>query len=326
MLLLVRETLMLKGKTHDRIGEVVGWIQRVLQTGKFPNTNIDGKAWAAGSIEASRANRDFAGGYKFAFSAFKGDWEARVQIHKLQRSYLHNNICEHCPACKTDNAFNYRNFAPDAPYTQVCFTHAQYLLMNPPELHSSWVNVPGWTKGVACLVVPSLVCAHIEKKIGDGIRLQDLNSELEGRVWKHYKIWCRQCKVPGCGHRFNLSRFGRESWVTYPELHSCYKAYTVKMMIYWVHAFLSDEDVGVPGGDDRIHVSYSLSKMQWLFDRSGSFLATSVKEDAVRWEHCYQDEDLMKQIGNIASSTHPFTMDKVSCSRYRAMLEFGDIW
>ena len=146
MLLLVRETLMLKGKTHDRIGEVVGWIQRVLQTGKFPNTNIDGKAWAAGSIEASRANRDFAGGYKFAFSAFKGDWEARVQIHKLQRSYLHNNICEHCPACKTDNAFNYRNFAPDAPYTQVCFTHAQYLLMNPPELHSSWVNVPGWTK------------------------------------------------------------------------------------------------------------------------------------------------------------------------------------
>ena len=112
-------------------------------------------------------------------------------------------------------------------------------------------------------MVPSLVCAHIDKKIGDGIRLQDLNSELEGRVWKHYKIWCRQCKVPGCGHRFNLSRFGRESWVTYPELHSCYKAYTVKMMIYWVHAFLSDEDVGVPGGDDRIHVSYSLSKMQW---------------------------------------------------------------
>ena len=34
----------------------------------------------------------------------------------------------------------------------------------------------------------------------------------------------------------------------------------------------------------------------------------------------------MKQIGNIASSTHPFTMDKVTCNRYRALLEFGDVF
>ncbi|CAE7838956.1 unnamed protein product [Symbiodinium necroappetens] len=387
LLLLVRETLVVKPSTHDRIGEVVGWIQRVLQTGKYPDKDINGQSWPVGSREERLANLEFAGGYKCAFSAFKGDWEARVLIHKLQRSYNHINICEHCPACKSNNAFNYRNFSPDAAYLDVSFTHAQYLVMTPPEFHSSWLNVPGWTKdrnledllhvlhqGVACFVVPGLVCAHVEAKLGDGIRLQDLGFELENRVWKHYKAWCRRTKVAGCGHRFNLTRFGREQWGYYPELHSCYKAYTVKMLIYWVYAFLCDEDRNVPNSGNRLRLSYALAKTQWLFDRSGPFLTRQVKDEAVylglsflllyqflavenipqhkrnwkivpkfhsflhllqyvkrtsrnpRWEHCYQDEDLMKQIGNIASSTHPFTMDKVTCNRYRALLEFGDVF
>lgn len=48
-----------------------------------------------------------------------------------------------------------------------------------------------------------------------------------------------------------------------------------------------------------------------------------------RFEHCYQDEDLMQQIGRIASRTHPVTMEKVTLSRYRALLQlftFKDGW
>ena len=41
----------------------------------------------------------------------------------------------------------------------------------------------------------------------------------------------------------------------------------------------------------------------------------------LRYEHCYQDEDLMKQIGSIASRTHPLTMEKVTLGRYRALLQ-----
>ncbi|OLP77438.1 hypothetical protein AK812_SmicGene42495 [Symbiodinium microadriaticum] len=111
--------------------------------------------------------------------------------------------------------------------------------------------------------------------------LQDMGSELENNVWKHYKAWCRKTKVAGCGHRFNLTRFGREQWGSYPELQSCYKAYTVKMMIYWVYAFLCDENHNVPNGGNRLKLSYALAKMQWLFDRSGSFLSTAVKDEAV---------------------------------------------
>ena len=145
-MLLVRENLVWKPFTHDRIAELIGWIQGVLQRGVFPEHDFEGNAWPRGSPEAEKANRPFAGGYKLAFSGFKGDWEARVLLHKLPRSYNHNYICEHCPASKLSGAFNYRNFAPDAPYLQAQFTHNQYLLMTPPELRSSWTHVPGWTK------------------------------------------------------------------------------------------------------------------------------------------------------------------------------------
>ena len=146
MMLLAREPLIWKPFTHDRIGEVVGWVQTVLQSGKFPATDFNGDPWPEGSAEAERANELIAGGYMFAFSGFKGDWEARVIVHKLQRGYNHNNICEHCPASRLDTAFNYRNFALDAPYLDVLFTHDQFMIMTPPEKQSSWQTVPGWTK------------------------------------------------------------------------------------------------------------------------------------------------------------------------------------
>ena len=40
-----------------------------------------------------------------------------------------------------------------------------------------------------------------------------------------------------------------------------------------------------------------------------------------RFEHCYQDEDLMKQVGKIASRTHPSTLEKVTLQRYRALIQ-----
>lgn len=53
-------------------------------------------------------------------------------------------------------------------------------------------------------------------------------------------------------------------------------------MIYWVHAFLSDEDQNLPNGNDRRRLSYALAKVQWNFDRSGSFLSTSVRDESVQ--------------------------------------------
>ena len=41
----------------------------------------------------------------------------------------------------------------------------------------------------------------------------------------------------------------------------------------------------------------------------------------VRFEHCYQDEDLMQQVGRIASRTHPATLERVTLQRYRALVQ-----
>ena len=146
LFVLVRENMIWKPHTHDRIADVIGWVQTVLQTGRFPECDFNGSKWPSNSKEAEKAGDWFAGGYRFAFSAFKGDWEARVTVHKLQRSYNHNNVCEHCAATKVQNEFNYRNFSPRAPYLDVTFTHNDYLLMTPDHLQSHWINVPGWTK------------------------------------------------------------------------------------------------------------------------------------------------------------------------------------
>ncbi|CAK9026587.1 Uncharacterized protein SCF082_LOCUS17564 [Durusdinium trenchii] len=40
-----------------------------------------------------------------------------------------------------------------------------------------------------------------------------------------------------------------------------------------------------------------------------------------RFDHCYQDEDLMRHLGAICSRTHPATMDVVALGRYKALLE-----
>ena len=53
---------------------------------------------------------------------------------------------------------------------------------------------------------------------------------------------------------------------------------------------------------------------------------TKLEPFDLRYEHCYQDEDLMRQLAKIASRTHPNTMDKVTLQRYRSLLELCDMF
>lgn len=41
----------------------------------------------------------------------------------------------------------------------------------------------------------------------------------------------------------------------------------------------------------------------------------------MRFEHCYQDEDLMHQVSKIASRCHVNTMEVTTLSRYTGLLE-----
>ena len=109
VLLVVRDAQLAKPHTHDTIGRLIGWICKTLQGGRFPLLDWQGNAWPLESVEAQRAGLHFTSDkFRCAFAAFKGDLEARVQIHKLVRNYMSNMICEHCAAGKLLNYCDFR--------------------------------------------------------------------------------------------------------------------------------------------------------------------------------------------------------------------------
>ena len=144
VLAVVREATLAKPKTHDQMGKVIGWICECLQRGIYPSSDFRGKPFETGSQAARKAGSEIIPGWRFCFSGFKGDLEARVVIHKFPRNYMANAICEHCPAGRKSCFF--QDFRPQAPYRSLMFTHAHYLMMTPEHKLSSWLHVPGWTK------------------------------------------------------------------------------------------------------------------------------------------------------------------------------------
>ena len=143
--ILVRDNMIVKNKTHDAIGRLVGYMVETLMTGCFPWLDHEGNSFPPGSPASERAGRPFASGWRMAFAGFKGDWEARVIVHKLTRYYRTTFICEHCMASYRDD-FTFADFRVDANSQTVRFTHDQFLAMNPPNDQSSWTTVRGWTK------------------------------------------------------------------------------------------------------------------------------------------------------------------------------------
>ena len=145
VLLLVREYHLVKGQTHDAVGHVISYITEVLRSGLFPLKDLDGADFAPGSKQAMLAGSSFCGGYRACFAGWKGDWEARVQVHKLQRHYGCLQVCEKCPAMKTSDVLSYGDFRPSATHRLLTFSHEEYLDMTPKALQSSWTAVKGWS-------------------------------------------------------------------------------------------------------------------------------------------------------------------------------------
>lgn len=342
LLLLVRDGDLVKPHTHNDIGILIGYIMKVLQTGKFPSTNERGEPFKTGSREATRAEQPFAGGWKCAFSAFKADLEARVMVHQLARNWAADSICEHCLASKTTD-FSYGDFTDNAAYLDVMFDHHQFLLLNPPHRQSTWTNVRGWDKdrnldvshlknkfcldrfflirlypkfvfpkscpkfptsescpksptskdmlhclhqGVAPIAIASLITHHFEDQAPD-LTLAGLNDHLASTAWQHYQVWKqdkREVVVP-TSSRFSGQKFGREKWVEYPELSSCYKGAMVKYMIFWASAFLTAvlETNDNAASRKRAYCSYCLAQFQFLQEVHGPFLSLDVAKEMCHW-------------------------------------------
>ena len=143
--IIVRDNMLVKPKTHDAIGRLVGYMVDVLMTGCYPLLDHEGHAFKLGTLAAERAGQPFASGWSMAFAGFKGDWEARVMVHKITRYYRTTWICEHCVASYKDD-FTFGDFRATAHSQSLRFTNDQFMALNPANDQSSWLHVKGWTK------------------------------------------------------------------------------------------------------------------------------------------------------------------------------------
>ena len=118
-------------------------------------------------------------------------------------------------------------------------------------------------QGVSLCAIAGLLTDHFNSK-HPGQTLAELERCLYS-AYRHYRGWCKSKGLPASSVRFNLNRFGRESWQTMPELTTQYKASTVKYMQYWLHDFLMSEPA-VPDSDNRRNCSYALAMFQFMLD------------------------------------------------------------
>ena len=144
VVIVLRENRIIKEKSHDAVGLLMAYICDTLMSGQFPKLRPDGTAFPPGSKEAKRIGKFFAGGWRFAFAGFKGDWEARVVIHKSKRNYNSTWICDHCMASRVPD-FTFGDFRMSASCLNHRFTHAEYLIMQ-GDKQSTWRYVKGWDK------------------------------------------------------------------------------------------------------------------------------------------------------------------------------------
>lgn len=144
VMVVLRENRMVRRATHDAVAILIAYACETLRSGRFPRTQQNGQAFPAGSVAAQRAGQRFAGGWKLAFAGFKGDWEARVVVHKSKRSYNSINICDHCLASRVSQ-FTFGDFRMDANCLNHRFTHEEYMILQGAQ-QSAWRFVRGWTK------------------------------------------------------------------------------------------------------------------------------------------------------------------------------------
>ena len=117
---------------------------------------------------------------------------------------------------------------------------------------------------------------------------------------------------------------GRRSFKITPKFHSF-----VEMQIYIQTTRRNPRFFGKYNcflNQKKLSVSFSLS-LNFCFWNIPSLqgmiilIPSPIPFGKLRFEHCYQDEDLMKQIGKIASMTHVATLEKVTMERYAGLLE-----
>ena len=126
--------------TRAAIVDVLRWDMQALMTGIFPGSNHVGMPFPADSARGKRAGQWIMEGRRALFSLWKGDMEAHMKSHNLERHYLRNSICDLCMAQRRSLGLTFGDFSRCAYWRRTLEARA------PCQDATPWRSICGFHK------------------------------------------------------------------------------------------------------------------------------------------------------------------------------------
>jgi hypothetical protein len=233
-------------QTEKQIVDYINWCGEVLASGKLPAEGYLKEQWKPGTYRHKNQGQPIAGPFRGAFSAWKGDTEARVMSHKFQRrNFKSNFVCDDCCAHVSIPSIIYTDFSTTAGHRMTKLSHEGYMTKPADEL-SPWTKHVGWRKervlwdlmhllrvsGIEQDFAASLIkCLALENAFGDG----NFDAQLK-HCRNKMKAWCRETfGVSLALPVFDVYTIGLGTSFNYmPELTGQIKAGDMKYLIAYL--------------------------------------------------------------------------------------------
>lgn len=187
---------------HRELCNFVQWCHEAGESGRFPLTGYYGEQFPDKSYRSQMRGQLLAGGWKFAFFAWKGDRKARKETHQFETGTGSAFVCDVCLACqgfkKGVPRLFYGNCNPSAPWLQTFVPHDLYLRRTPILWQSPWRVVKGWTIHRNAMDIMHDLYLGCGFDICGAI-LHELSTELPGagrndnlkKLFLDCRAWCR---------------------------------------------------------------------------------------------------------------------------------------
>ena len=137
------ETARLTREARAVIARVISWDLESLRAGQYATCNYDGSQFADGSKRAKLAGTQMRA--KAVYAWWKGDQEAHVKSHFLDRHYGARLVCDHCGAMR-GAVVPYADFTRAALWRSTCDYEGDTRHLEA----SPWTAVTGYRKRRRC--------------------------------------------------------------------------------------------------------------------------------------------------------------------------------
>ena len=305
MLLLVvpeagMKTVHARRGVHKQVAEVLKWSFRARMHGIMPSVGPEGKTLTGRRGEL--ALHPLCGGFRGVYFNWNADAKARWQCHNFSRNYMSNLVCDHCYAGKGSKHVSkhlyHGNYSPDAYWRRTLVSQNDYMASEP--LVSYYSCIEGWRLSLVGMDFMHTMYLGIGRSFAASLLhdMRDLNLlpdglHLEAQLAlfnKDFVAWCHDHGLSKPRRLFTPANagFDTEPHKT-PEISTAFKAHTVKVVLYFLAAYLS-RSCNLPLSTHitfLVTASVSLAKCIKTLDSAQLILTQEQAVEAHRAGYCF---------------------------------------